>query len=473
MVGPLPRRQAGREGRVSGRQSPNKLGTPGPNKVGTPGIVVVGGGAGGLELATRLGDDLGKKGLARITLVDRSRTHLWKPLLHEVAAGSMDIHAHQLDYLAQARWHHFTFVLGALAGLDRARREVLVASVHDDEGAEILPARRVGYDTLVVAIGSESNDFNTPGVREHAFTIDSAWQAHLFHRRLVNTCFRANFAADGRILDIAIVGAGATGVELAAELHNTIRVLAAYGLENFDPEKQIRIRVLEAGARILPGLPEYIANETLETLEKLGIDVLVGERVVEVTAGRVKTATGREVPANFTVWAAGILCPEVLEDLDGLESDRMNRLVVHDTLRTTRDDNIFALGDCAAAPWGRPPRGQDQKERTTVPPRAQAAHQMAMHLVKTLKRGLAGRPPTPFRYRDFGSLVSLGSYQSVGTLMGFVTGGTVRLEGLLAKAFYISLYRLHIWALHGFWRMALDTLARMIRRQTEPKVKLH
>jgi NADH dehydrogenase len=427
-------------------------------------IVVVGGGAGGLELATRLGDRLGRKGRAHVTLVDRSRTHLWKPLLHEVAAGSMNIHAHQLDYLAQARWHRFTFVLGALAGLDRARREVRVAAVLDDEGEEILPARTVAYDTLVVAIGSESNDFGTPGVREHAFTIDNAWEAHLFHRRLVNACFRANFKADGRVLDIAIVGAGATGVELAAELHNTIRVLAGYGLTHFHPEKQIRIRVLEAGPRILPGLPDYLAEETLKTLEALSVDVLVNERVVEVTAATVKAASGREVPADFVVWAAGIRCPEVLKDLDGLESNRLNQLVVRETLQASRDDNVFAIGDCAAVPW---------KDGKAVPPRAQSAHQMSEHLVASMPRRLAGKALRPFHYRDFGSLVSLGSYQSVGTLMGFVTGGTVRLEGLIAKWFYISLYRLHIWALHGFWRMALDTLAHMIRRQTEPKVKLH
>ena len=191
-------------------------------------IVIVGGGAGGLELATHLGDGLGKRGAAHITLIDRSRTHLWKPLLHEVAAGSMDIHAHQLDYLAQARWHHFTFVLGALEGLDRSQCSVKVSEVCDDGGEVILPARQIKYDTLVIAIGSQSNDFGTPGVSEHAFTLDSAWEANLFHRRLVNACFRANYAADGRVLHLNIVGAGATGVELAAELHNTIRLLAAY-----------------------------------------------------------------------------------------------------------------------------------------------------------------------------------------------------------------------------------------------------
>src|SRR3954470_16658196 len=102
-------------------------------------IVVVGGGAGGLELATSLGDRYGKRGGMHVTLVDRSRTHLWKPLLHEVAAGSMDIHAHQLDYLAQARWHHFTFALGALEALERQARHIRIAPVTDDEGVDILP----------------------------------------------------------------------------------------------------------------------------------------------------------------------------------------------------------------------------------------------------------------------------------------------------------------------------------------------
>ena len=175
-------------------------------------ILIVGGGAGGLELATRLGDQLGKRRAAQITLIDRSRTHLWKPLLHEVAAGSMDIHAHQLDYLAQARWHYFTFVLGALEGVDRSQRMVSVSEVCDDNGEVVLPARQFKYDTLVIAIGSQSNDFGTPGVVEHAFTIDNAWDAHLFHRRLVNACFKANFADNGHVIRIVIVGAGATGV---------------------------------------------------------------------------------------------------------------------------------------------------------------------------------------------------------------------------------------------------------------------
>ena len=427
-------------------------------------IVVVGGGAGGAELATKLGDKYGRSGLAQVTLVDRSRTHLWKPLLHEVAAGSMNMHEHQLDFLAQGRWHRFTFALGALTGLDRAAHEIVVAGVTDDEGLEILPERRIPYDTLVIAVGSESNDFGTPGVREHAFTIDNTWQAHLFHRRLVNACFRANYSGAGEVIDIAIVGAGATGVELAAELHNTIRVLAAYGLGNFNPERQIRITVVEAGPRILPGLPDHVADGTLKALTDLGIEVLVNERVVEVSAEGLKTASGHAVRGQFVVWAAGIRCPDVLRELGGLETNRINQIVVKPTLQATRDDDIFAIGDCAACPW---------IEGRLVPPRAQAAHQQASHVVGAIARRMAGKPLKPYRYRDFGSLVSLGSYDTMGQLMGFISSEKFRVEGWIAKFVYLSLYRQHIWALHGFWRMALDTASRWIRRQVDPKVKLH
>jgi len=280
----------------------------------------------------------------------------------------------------------------------------------------------------------------------------------------VNACFRANFTADGSVLHIGIVGAGATGVELAAELHNTTRSLAAYGLADFDPTTQIRIAIVEAGPRILPGLPEYVADETLRVLESLGVSVLTNEKVVGIDKAAVRTASGREVASQFTVWAAGIRCADVLATL-GLETDRINRLVVKPTLETTRDANIFAIGDCAAAPW---------TEGKSVPPRAQAAHQQSSHVVGTIKRRLAGnREDRPYHYRDFGSLISLGHYDTIGQLMGFVGGGRMRVEGYLAKLFYVALYRQHIWALHGFWRMALDTLARIIKKQTEPKVKLH
>ncbi len=431
-------------------------------------IVIVGGGAGGLELATRLGDSVGRRRLAQITLIDRSRTHLWKPLLHEVAAGSMDVDQHMLDYLAQARWHHFRFRLGSMSGLDRERRVVRVAPTYDDEGRLLIGEREIRYDTLVIAVGSGTNDFGTPGAQEHAISLDTPLQAERFHNRLINACIRANAQRETlrpEQLQVAIIGAGATGVELAAELHHTTRELVAFGLERIDAERDIRITLIEAGPRVLPALPERLSKSTAELLQNLNVQVLTGARVTAVEHDGVLIADGRKVPAELTVWAAGIKAPDFLKDLAGLETNRLNQLVVTPELQVTRDPDIFALGDCAACAWP----GRDHN----VPPRAQAAHQQATLLTSTLRRRLTGKPPRPFVYRDFGSLVSLGEYSTVGSLMGALIGGSLFIEGLFARMMYVSLYRMHLYALHGFAKVFFDTLARLITRRTEPRVKLH
>ena len=431
-------------------------------------IVIVGGGAGGLELATRLGKTLGRRKKARITLVDRSRTHLWKPLLHQVAAGSMDLNDHELDYLYQARWHHFHFRLGSMNGLDRANRQIHLAPTLDESGHEVIPGHSVPYDTLVMAIGSTTNDFSTPGAAGHAISLDNSRQAALFHSRLLNACLRANAQQTplqrGQ-LHIAIIGAGATGVELAAELHNTIREFVSFGLDRIDPARDIKISIIEAAPKILPALPERLSVAVLGLLQKLNVDVLTGERVTEVSPQGVKTATGREVPAELVVWAAGIKAPDFLRELDGLETSRINQLMVTQALQTTRDPDIFAFGDCASCPW--------PEKDGTIPPRAQSAHQQASHLARMLPRRLRGDALNPFVYRDFGSLVSLGKFSTVGSLMGGLTRGSIMIEGYFAKLMYMSLYKMHELALHGFTKVFLDTLARILTRRTEPHIKLH
>ncbi|HYB11050.1 MAG TPA: NAD(P)/FAD-dependent oxidoreductase [Alphaproteobacteria bacterium] len=431
-------------------------------------IVVVGGGAGGLELVTRLGNTLGKRKAAVVELVDRSRTHLWKPLLHAVAAGSMDINEFELDYLAQAHWHNFVYRVGEMVGLDRSRKEIHLAATYDDEGVQITPPRSFPYDTLVIAIGSVTNDFGTPGAREFAVPLDTPEQAARFNRRLVNACIRAH-AQEAPIrpgqLHVAIIGAGATGTELAAELHRTARAVVAFGLDRIDAEKDIRITLIEAADRIVPALPERISKATTKLLEGLGVVVRTKARVTEVGRDGVTLASGDFIPSELVVWAAGVQGPEVLHDLDGLEATRNRQLVVTPTLQTTRDPDVFAMGDCAACPR--------EGDPTPVPPRAQAAHQQASHLVKQLRRRLDGKPLAPFKYRDFGSLVSLGHYSTVGSLMGFLIGKNFLVEGYFAMLMYRSLYKMHEMALHGFTKTALDTLARMITRHTDPVVKLH
>jgi NADH dehydrogenase len=438
------------------------------NDAPVPRIVVVGGGAGGLELVTRLGDRLGRRRKAVVRLVERSRTHLWKPLLHEVAAGSMDTGHHALDYLAQAHWHGFRFRLGEMIGLDRKASRVMLAASLDEEGREITPERTVGYDLLVIAIGSVSNDFGTPGVKEHAIMLDSPEAAERFNRRLVNACIRAH-AQPGPIrpgqLHVAIIGAGATGTELSAELHRTARGVVAFGLDKIDPDKDIKITLIEAAPRILPALPERIADAVKGILQGLGVDVRTSARVTAVEADGVQFAGGERVSADLVVWSAGVKGPEVLKDLDGLEATRSNQLVVTPTLQTTRDAKIFAIGDCANVVL--------HGHKHPLPPRAQVAHQQASHLSRQIVRQLSGLPLQPFAYHDYGSLVSLGHYSTIGSLMGFILGKNVFVEGLFARAMYRSLYKMHEIALHGPAKVTLDTLARLITRRTEPEVKLH
>ena len=428
-------------------------------------IVIVGGGAGGLELATGLGKTLGKRGTASVVLVDANLTHIWKPLLHEVAAGSLNSYEDELNYVAQAKWNNFQFQLGRMTGLDRANKQLHLAATLDEDGNELVPARSLEYDSLVISVGSTTNDFNTLGAAEHCLFLDTRKQAERFHQQLLNRYLRAHAGQTDvtEEITVAIVGAGATGVELAAELHNAAHELAAYGLGRIKPEN-LRITLIEAGPRVLPALPERIGGPVHKTLEKLGVTVLTNAAVSEVTADSLVTANGQVIPANLKVWAAGIRAPMFLKDLDGLESNRINQLQVRPTLQTTRDDNIFAFGDCAACPQP----GTDRN----VPPRAQAAHQQASLLIKSLKLRIEGQSLPAYKYRDYGSLISLSSFSAVGNLMGNLMG-SVMLEGWLARMFYVSLYRMHQMALYGMFRTAMLMLSSRIGKGTEPRMKLH
>ncbi len=432
-------------------------------------IVIVGGGAGGLALATQLGQRLGKKKLAEITLVDAARTHVWKPLLHQLAAGSFDTHAEEIEYLAQARWNHFKFRLGRLEGLDRHSKTLQLAASHDEAGREITPPQQLAYDTLVIAVGSQTNDFGTPGAAEHTIKLDSPQAAKRFNDRLINACIRAQTvprsAGSGR-LTVAIVGGGATGVELAAELHAAAKVLANFGFDHIHPEKDLQIVLVEAAPRLLAQLPERLSESALRELRKLAIEVHTNEKVVEVTEGSLKMASGKVISSSLSVWAAGVKAADFLKTLGGdtpLATNRLNQLVVNGNLQTT-DGNIYAFGDCAAC---------QQPDGTWVPPRAQAAYQQAMYLVRALPKLQRGESVPPFVFRDQGSLVSLSEYSSVGSLMGSLTKGSFFIEGQLAKIMYWALHKQHQLALGGWKKTALITLSEMIDRTYRPRIKLH
>ncbi|MGL6257875.1 NAD(P)/FAD-dependent oxidoreductase [Vibrio sp. WXL210] len=426
-------------------------------------IVVVGGGAGGLELATKLGRTLGRKGSAKVTLVDRKASHLWKPLLHEVATGSLDEGVDALSYRAHAKNHAFEFQMGSLESIDREQKFITLSEYKDEHGELLIPSRNVDYDVLVLAIGSTSNDFNTPGVRDNCIFLDSPEQAHRF-RTEMNNAFLKLHANNGQgSVDIAIVGAGATGVELSAELHNAVKELRTYGFGDLDSSK-LNVSLVEAGERILPALPARISSAAHSELTKLGVNVRTATMVTQAEADGLTTKDGDKIPADIMVWAAGIKAPDFVKDIAGLETNRINQLVVKDTLQTTRDESIFVIGDLAQC---------TQADGSFVPPRAQAAHQMATQAYKNILAQINGRELKAYTYHDHGSLVSLSRFSTVGSLMGNLTKGSMMVEGRIARVVYISLYRMHQMALHGMLKTGLMMLVGRINRVLRPNLKLH
>ncbi|MGF1847677.1 NAD(P)/FAD-dependent oxidoreductase [Vibrio lentus] len=426
-------------------------------------IIVVGGGAGGLELATKLGRTLGRKKRAQITLVDRKASHLWKPLLHEVATGSLDEGVDALSYRAHAKNHYFDFQMGSLNDIDRERKVIALSELKDDHGELLMPSRELEYDILVMAIGSTSNDFNTPGVRDNCIFLDSPEQAHRFRTEMNNQFLKLHAKNGHGTVDIAIVGAGATGVELSAELHNAVKELRTYGFGDLDSSK-LNVNLVEAGERILPALPPRISSAAHSELTKLGVNVRTNTMVIQADSEGLTTKDGDKIPAQIMVWAAGIKAPDFLKDIGGLETNRINQLVVKNTLQTTLDDNIFAIGDLAQC---------TQADGSFVPPRAQAAHQMASCAFSNIISKLNGRDLKDYVYKDKGSLVSLSRFSTVGSLMGNLTKGSMMVEGRIARVVYISLYRMHQVALHGIIKTSLMMLVGRINRVLRPNLKLH
>ncbi|MEM9618681.1 MAG: NAD(P)/FAD-dependent oxidoreductase [Pseudomonadota bacterium] len=431
-------------------------------------IVVVGGGAGGLELVTKLGKRFGRKDYD-IILLEKNPTHIWKPLLHEVAAGSLDANLDEIGYRSHGHANRYRYFLGALQDIDRESREVVVAPLHDENGSEIMGEHRIRYDYLVIAIGSVANDFGVPGVIDNCLFLESRQEADRFRQKLLNQCLRVSramsiYASADEYVNVTIVGGGATGVELAAELYNAASGLKHYGLEVFD-ESRLKVTLLEAGPRILPALPEDLAEAATEELRDLGVEVKTNAQVTEVTPYGMMLKSGEAIRGDLKVWAAGVKAPDFLQTIGGLETTRSNKIVVRPTMQSTHDERIFAIGDCAHYI----PEGADR----AIPPRAQAAHQMADTAFHNIVSLIIGQPLKSFRYKDYGSLVSLSKYSTVGSLMGNLIGGRMAVEGRMARLMYVSLYRMHLLAIHGWLRGAFMILVGHVNQVIRPKLKLH
>lgn len=426
-------------------------------------IVVVGGGAGGLELVVKLAKKLRREADTRVTLVDKNSTHIWKPLFHEVATGSLNSYHDEASYRMLAKKHGFDFVLGQVTEISLEDRRLALAAVTDADGLELVPDRSIDYSELVVSVGSLSNDFGIEGVADFSRALDSREEAERFHTNFTSQLHRVNAGLDeDALLSVVIVGGGATGVELAADMHNVAARLREYGFENFSNDR-LRVSVIEATDRLLPRLPERIGVSVKEELERIGVEVRLDTQVSRVEAKAVHTRDGGSMASDISVWAAGVKAPGFLA-ASGLPVDRLGRVKVEPELSVVGHPSLYAIGDCAACTMA---------DGSEVPPRAQSAHQMASIAARNLLARRRGKPAKPFVYRDFGSLVSLSKYSTVGNLMGNLLRGTVFVEGWVARMVYLSLYRMHQTAVHGPFSTLLIMLGDRIYKATRAEVKLH
>jgi NADH dehydrogenase len=434
-------------------------------------IVIVGGGAAGLELATRLGNGVGRERRAEVTLVDRNPAHFWKPLLHEVAAGQIDASSHQIEFAAHAKWNYFRFERGGLEGIDREKREIIVDQTNDSDGNVLLHRRSIPYDTLVLALGSVTNFFSVPGAKEYALTMETVEQAESFRRRLLSSLLRADHARQALAQSVktpvcvTVIGAGATGVELAASLRSLAEMLRDYHLPSLDPTRDICVRLVEGAKRVLPALPEQISLRAQNALTNLRVDVLTGTRVCSVHPESVVVGDNRELRSDITIWAAGVEGPPVLKKLDELTLNRLGQVVVNRMLQIDPASGIYAMGDCAAC--------SAHGDETLVPPRAQAAWQQAVYLNDAITRRLKHRPVPLFAYRDQGTLISFGRAGATGALVSDVLRRPLFIDGWFAASCYKHLYRRHIIGLTGIRRTVMYSASQWLRDRVRPMVRLN
>lgn len=294
--------------------------------------------------------------------------------------------------------------------------------------------------------------------------LDSVSGARRFQNALLDNFTRLHQSGtNNETLDIAIVGGGATGIELSAELYHVTDLLKMYGLTNVTG-KRLRVHLIEAGPRVLPALSERIATSAKQALTKLGVTVHENTAVQEASEDGFITRDGQTIPANILVWAAGVKAPDFFKELSDFELNRANQIKVNSYLQSTVDDTIYVLGDCAAF--------IDEKG-IQVPPRAQSAHQMASTIQRNIIATLSDKPLTEFVYRDHGSLVNLSRFSTVGSLMGNLAGSTFFVEGKVARVMYMSLYRMHQLAIHGWVKTFALWVSEKLLRVVRPRMKLH
>ena len=383
-----------------------------------PHLVVVGGGFAGLWTTRALAGSP-----VRITLVDRSNHHLFQPLLYQVATAGLsapDIAAPLRHILRKQR--NVEVLLGEVRDIAPARKQLALAD------GSILD-----FDYLLLASGATHAYFGHDEWAAHAPGLKSLNDALRLRRQLLLAFERAETATDpaerAAWLNFAIVGGGPTGVELAGTLAEIARHTLTNEFRRIDPASA-RVRLIEAGPRVLASFPESLSDKARRQLEKLGVEVVTGAPVTEITAAGYRL--GEEfVPTRTVVWAAGVAASPLARSL-GVPLDRAGRVLVQPDLSVPGHADIFVAGDLAAV----------HSDGKPVPGVAPAAKQMGKYVARVLRARLGAKPaPPPFRYRDFGNLATIGRMAAVVDL------GRLKFSGTLAWWFWLAA---HVFFLIGF-----------------------
>ncbi|MXV43975.1 FAD-dependent oxidoreductase [Saccharibacter sp. 17.LH.SD] len=391
-------------------------------------VVILGGGIGGLEVAT----SLRHKRNVSVTLVDQNPVHIWKPALHEFAAGTIEHSGNLFSFIELSKRFGFDFIQSTPEAVERDKRQVRLAN-----------GQSIPYDYLIAALGARANDFGTRGAEEYCLFLNTLHDADTLHARFRDGLLNAK--KTGKPLQFSIVGGGATGIQLAAELCQAVDSTPGLGVEA--RHSLLRPTLIEAMDRLIPAFPTSVSEEAKAELEKLGFDVITNDVVTQVDGDAIHLKSGRIIPSTLSIWAAGVKASQATSLFEGLELGRSGQLMVTPMLRATKDPSIFAIGDCA------------RMEKDPVAPTAQAARQQGRYLGRiALPYLLTGRTPPSFSYQDRGAVVALGNYNAWGMWPSKKGFGGHGVGAYFARFIHEGLFRQHQYGLVGICKTLRVTL---------------
>jgi NADH dehydrogenase len=373
-----------------------------------PKVVILGAGFGGLTAARALSKH------AEVILIDRHNFQTFLPLLYQVSTAGLAADHVAYPIRGALRKTNVQFRMGTPEKLNSAANELTLADGHV-----------VKYDHLVIALGSTTSDFGIPGVKENALGMKTVGEALAIRSEVMRSYEEMCVQGNQEKLDIAIVGGGPTGVEMAGAFAELVR--GPLRSDYADAANRVRVSIIEAGPRLVPSFSESLSAKTQKDLEKLGVTVLTNTSVKEVMPDSILTLDGKSIPANTTVWAAGVKGVPAMELLH-LPVTR-GRIDVESTLQVTGYENVWALGDIA---------GVVGADGVPLPMVAPVAMQQGRFLAKQIQSLSAAKPLENFKYKDKGSMATIGRHKAIVEVKGIrISGPIAWLAWLWLHLFYI------------------------------------